>query len=137
MRIDRKMKKNDELKQTFARRLQKARNLRKMRIADMEFRTKILGFHITEYEEGVRLPSCNTLIALANALTVSTDYLLGLSNNPTRNYEDPPPPPPPDILSELLDQLEESDKKLFAKVLRVTIKHIALKKGLPCKKRAQ
>ena len=36
------------------------------------------------YENGEREPSASTLVALANFFKVSTDYLLGLSDNPAR-----------------------------------------------------
>ena len=37
------------------------------------------------YENGEREPSASTLVALSDFFNVSTDYLLGLSNNPTRS----------------------------------------------------
>lgn len=36
------------------------------------------------YEYGDREPNFEKLVALANYFNVSTDYLLGLSNDPTR-----------------------------------------------------
>ncbi len=38
---------------------------------------------ISSYESGKSLPSAKTLIKLANYLNTSTDYLLGLTNDPT------------------------------------------------------
>lgn len=35
------------------------------------------------YENGEREPSASTLVALADFFNVSTDYLLGRTNNPT------------------------------------------------------
>ena len=37
------------------------------------------------YENGEREPSASTLVALSDFFNVSTDYLLGLSNNPARS----------------------------------------------------
>ena len=36
------------------------------------------------YESGERVPDGNVIIKLANYFNVSSDYLLGLSNNPER-----------------------------------------------------
>lgn len=37
------------------------------------------------YEKGERMPDGNTLISLADYFNVSSDYLLGLSDNPEIN----------------------------------------------------
>ena len=39
---------------------------------------------VQAYELELRTPTSNVLIALSNYFGVSTDYLLGLSNNPRR-----------------------------------------------------
>lgn len=38
------------------------------------------------YEAGTREPSASTLLALANFYSVSTDYLLGTTNNPRKMF---------------------------------------------------
>lgn len=37
------------------------------------------------YENGEREPNASAIIALANYFEVSTDYLLGITDNPNRN----------------------------------------------------
>lgn len=39
---------------------------------------------IQNYEMGVRKPTCEMLIALADYFDISLDYLVGRSNNPQR-----------------------------------------------------
>ena len=38
-----------------------------------------------KYELSMHMPTCETLIKLANCFEVSADYLLGLTDNPERN----------------------------------------------------
>lgn len=56
---------------------------------------------ISLYERGIREPNLNMLISIAKALDVSTDYLLGLTNNEFR------------ISSELKDLSFEDIKKIL------------------------
>lgn len=39
---------------------------------------------VSQFANGVNLPSIEKLVAIAEHLDVSTDYLLGLSDNPKR-----------------------------------------------------
>ena len=59
--------------------LQKERNVMKKDIADAAG-LSLMGYY--RYERGQREPSASTLIALADFFNVSTDYLLGRTNNP-------------------------------------------------------
>jgi transcriptional regulator with XRE-family HTH domain len=52
---------------------------------------KLCGFNemqIHRYENGISDPSTSSLAMMAKVLDVSTDYLLGLSDNPQRVYEE-------------------------------------------------
>jgi len=65
----------------FGKRLRETRiqkNLTQQTLAD---RIKVELRTYQRYEQGVREPSFATLLALADALEVSTDYLLGHNEN--------------------------------------------------------
>lgn len=117
------LKKNEQLRETFARRIRVMRERRKMRLADVERRCGIPGCRIAEYEAGKRFPTCDRLAELAGALGTSADYLLGLSD-----YQSPQSHTDP--LTELLSELDPGDRQLLMKVLKVTLKHISLRKSI-------
>lgn len=62
--------------------LQKERNVLKKDIADA-IGVSVMGYY--RYERGDRQPTAEKLLALADFFNVSTDYLLGRSNNPAMN----------------------------------------------------
>jgi transcriptional regulator with XRE-family HTH domain len=64
----------------FPERLRKARDLRKLSQADLATRAKLQPSAVSHFETGARRPSFDNLRRLADALTVSTDYLLGRSD---------------------------------------------------------
>jgi transcriptional regulator with XRE-family HTH domain len=67
----------------FQERLRKAREeLRKWSQSELASRAKMPPSSIAHFETGSRKPSFDTLRRLANALDVTTDYLLGRSDNP-------------------------------------------------------
>jgi transcriptional regulator with XRE-family HTH domain len=52
---------------------------------------RLCGFkdlQVVRYENGISDPSTNSLAVMAKVLDVSADYLLGLSDNPQRVYEE-------------------------------------------------
>ena len=62
--------------------IRKKRGLSQYQLADK------LGFsrgQIANYEQGKREPDYQTLIKIAEFFDVSTDYLLGVTNNPSRD----------------------------------------------------
>lgn len=61
----------------FQARLAQARALRQLSQADLGKKTGIPASSISHFEAGTRKPSFDNLRRLANALSVSTDYLLG------------------------------------------------------------
>lgn len=61
--------------------LQREKNVLKKDIANAAG-VSIMGYY--RYERGTRLPTSDTLIKLADFFNVSTDYLLGRSDNPAR-----------------------------------------------------
>ena len=70
---------------TFAERIKKERNRKKVYQNDV---AKVLGITLRSYqyyEAGERYPDFENLIVLANYLGVSIDYLVGRTENPEVN----------------------------------------------------
>jgi transcriptional regulator with XRE-family HTH domain len=61
----------------FMQRLRAARDLRQWSQSDLATRAGMPPSSIAHFETGTRKPSFDTLKRLANALDVTTDYLLG------------------------------------------------------------
>lgn len=66
----------------FRERLKAARDLRKWSQGDLATRSGIPPSSVAHFESGSRKPSFDTLRRLANALEVTTDYLLGRVDDP-------------------------------------------------------
>jgi transcriptional regulator with XRE-family HTH domain len=67
----------------FPERLRAARDLRGYSQVDLAERAKMPPSSIAHFESGSRKPSFDTLRRLANALEVTTDYLLGRVDQPS------------------------------------------------------
>src|SRR5208283_2338422 len=66
----------------FMQRLRAARELRQWSQSDLATRADMPPSSIAHFETGTRKPSFDTLKRLANALEVTTDYLLGRVEEP-------------------------------------------------------
>lgn len=66
----------------FKVRLRASRDLRKWSQSDLAGRAEMPPSSIAHFEAGSRKPSFDTLRRLANALEVTTDYLLGRVDDP-------------------------------------------------------
>jgi transcriptional regulator with XRE-family HTH domain len=66
----------------FMQRLRAARDLRQWSQSDLATRAGMPPSSIAHFETGTRKPSFDTLKRLANALEVTTDYLLGRVETP-------------------------------------------------------
>jgi transcriptional regulator with XRE-family HTH domain len=66
----------------FMERLKAARELRELKQSELADRAKLPPSSIAHFEAGSRKPSFDTLRRLANALEVTTDYLLGRVDDP-------------------------------------------------------
>lgn len=66
----------------FPERLKAARDLRGWNQSELAQRAKMPPSSIAHFESGSRKPSFDTLRRLANALEVTTDYLLGRVEEP-------------------------------------------------------
>lgn len=64
----------------FPERLKNAREMRKWSRMDLSTYSGVDNSLIGRYEKGLSEPTASSLIGLAQALDVSTDYLLGLTN---------------------------------------------------------
>lgn len=64
-------------KDPFPERLKRARELRHLNQTDLAEKAKIPASSISHFEAGSRKPSFDSLRRLANALEVTTDFLLG------------------------------------------------------------
>jgi len=67
----------------FQERLRSARELRKWNQSELAEKANMPPSSIAHFESGSRKPSFDTLRRLANALAVTTDYLLGRVDDPT------------------------------------------------------
>ena len=70
------------MKEIFSQRLKAARDLRKMSQGDLATKSGLQPSAISHFETGNRSPSFDNLKRLADALTVTTDYLLGRAADP-------------------------------------------------------
>ncbi len=67
----------------FAERLRAARELREMSQGELADKAGLQPSAISHFETDGRLPSFDNLKRLADALNVTTDYLLGRTDQPT------------------------------------------------------
>lgn len=68
--------------EVFVERLKNARDLRGWNQTDLATKAGLPPSSIAHFEGGKRKPSFDTLRRLANALEVTTDYLLGRTDQP-------------------------------------------------------
>lgn len=64
----------------LGKRIREARMLRKLTQPEMARKLGLSLRTYQKYEEGSRNPQLDTLVSIATALSVSTDWLLGLSD---------------------------------------------------------
>lgn len=67
----------DEIRDLFPERLRTARELRGINQTELSKKTGIPPSSLSHFESGARKPSFDNLRRLANALQVTTDFLLG------------------------------------------------------------
>jgi transcriptional regulator with XRE-family HTH domain len=66
----------------FSERLRTARELRKLSQAELADKADLQPSAVSHFESGRRSPSFQNLKAIADALQVTTDYLIGRTNDP-------------------------------------------------------
>lgn len=77
------MKKSSTPSKIFSDRLRAAREFRNLNQAELSKRSGLQASAVSHFETGTRKPSFDNLRRLADALEVTTDYLLGRVNEPT------------------------------------------------------
>lgn len=101
-------------RKVFAQRLKYVREeLRKMTQSQLGEKAKLPSTSISHFEnpEGTRKPSFDNLRALAKALDVTTDYLLGRTDEPQHVTAD-------DQLYRDVKQLSDADKEFAESMIR-------------------
>lgn len=73
----------------FSARLKYLRKDAKMTQQELGAKIGVKVPSISKYESGSSIPPYNKVVALAELFDVSTDYLLGLSDDPGREKEEP------------------------------------------------
>ena len=71
----------------FKERLKAARELRNLSQSELAEKAKLQPSAISHFETGTRSPSFDNLKRLADALDVTTDYLVGRSESPAVSNE--------------------------------------------------
>lgn len=90
----------------FPERLRRAREIRQLSQAELAARAKLQPSAVSHFETGGRRPSLDNLRRLADALSVSIDYLLGRSESidgVTKTV---------DVLYRNIEQLSASDREV-------------------------
>ena len=78
------MSDNETPSETFRIRLKEAREMREWNQGQLAERAGMPASSVAHFESGSRKPSFDSLRRLANALDVTTDYLLGRVDTPER-----------------------------------------------------
>lgn len=71
-------------KNVFCERLKAARKGRDLTLEQLGSQLDVTKQTVSRWEKGERYPALDVLYTIAEVLDVSSDYLLGLSNNPKR-----------------------------------------------------
>jgi transcriptional regulator with XRE-family HTH domain len=70
----------------FSERLRNARELRKLSQSELAAKSGLQPSAVSHFESGRRSPSFQNLKAVADALQVTTDYLIGRSDEPNVSH---------------------------------------------------
>lgn len=106
------MHKSSAPSDAFPDRLRQARELRKLNQADLAARSGLQASAISHFETGTRKPSFDNLRRLADALEVTTDFLLG-------RVDEIKAVAGADRLHRHLDRLSAHDRDMFDQMLEI------------------
>jgi transcriptional regulator with XRE-family HTH domain len=99
----------------FPQRLRAARELRELNQAELARRAGLQASAVSHFETGARKPSFDNLKKLADALDVTTDYLLG-------RVDDPGGLAGADRIHRHLGQLKDSDRHFAEDMIEMLAK---------------
>lgn len=105
---------NAQIPDIFCERLRAAREMRQLSQAALAEKVGIPASSVGHFEGGGRKPSFDNLRSLANALEVTTDYLLGRADEPVLAKDADP------LFMEFA-RLPDHDRDLAREILRVFI----------------
>lgn len=115
-----------ELKTTFGNRLKLRRTNCGLLQKELAEKVGITNRNISSYEKNDREPAYDTLIKIAKALDCSTDYLLGISDEP--NYCTTRIPYIEDDLSRLIKMYQQLNKDGQTKILEAISDYVEMPK---------
>lgn len=122
----------------LANRLSKAMTNRKVYQSELSKRTGISPVSISRYLSGIRFPRGTEIIKICNALNISSDYLLGLDDEMTRNKEEVVSVIKlVEICKDTADKYEMEQRELirkknsFADLLEATVKEACFRVDVP------
>ncbi|PDT80861.1 helix-turn-helix transcriptional regulator [Sinorhizobium sp. BJ1] len=107
--------------EVFQERLKSARNLRGYNQEELAKKAGMPASSIAHFETGTRKPSFDSLRRLANALEITTDYLLGRVDNPELAREGDP-------LFRHIGNLSGNDREIANDFLEMLARRAAAKK---------
>ena len=116
------MKIEKQPSEIFKDRLRAARDLRKWSQSELAGRAEMPPSSIAHFEAGSRKPSFDTLRRLANALEVTTDFLLG-------RVDDPELSEAADPLFRDIGKLTGDDREIAKDFLKILAKRSQTKRG--------
>jgi len=99
----------------FSERLKNAREMRKMTQNELGTKANLPSTSIAHFESGSRKPSFDNLRKLAEALEVTTDYLLGRVDEPSMAEAG-------DVLFRDIGKLTEYDRRIAENFLKMLTK---------------
>ena len=100
----------------FSSRLRATRERRNLKQSELANRAGLQAAAVSHFETGRRAPSFDNLRRLADALNVTTDYLIGRTDEPTSSG------PNIDKLFRSADELSEADLETLAEFAEILTK---------------
>ena len=113
---DEKQAPQRELGATLSARLKHARKVHGWSQAELSRRAELTQTQVSRIEAGRAIPKIPILLRLATSLSLSTDYLLGLCDDPKwLSFEDR------DLLHRFVDAVPPGDRALVHDILRAFV----------------
>jgi transcriptional regulator with XRE-family HTH domain len=97
----------------FSERLRSAREMRKLTQIELGIKANLPSTSIAHFEAGARKPSFDNLRKLAETLEVTTDYLLGRADEPSKDAGD--------VLFRDIGKLSDYDRRIAENFLKMLV----------------